>query len=61
MDDWGFGFWVVPAALLAALCHVAAEGFKSDRSRAAKAAHRFLLVMSWIGFGSVGLLVVLHL
>ena len=31
MDDWGFGFWVVPVALSAALCYMAAEGFKSDQ------------------------------
>ena len=61
MDDWGFGFWVVPAALSSALCYLAAKSFESGQSRAAKAAHRFLLVASWTGLGLVGILVVLHL
>jgi hypothetical protein len=31
MDDWGFGIWVVPVALSAALCCVAAHFNLADR------------------------------
>jgi hypothetical protein len=61
MDEWGFGIWVVPVALSAALCYVAATHFESGRSRMAKAVHRFLLGYSWIGLGLVTILVIMHL
>ena len=61
MDDWGFGVWVVPAGLSAALCYLSAQQFKSGRSRQARAFHLALLTASWIGLGLVAVLVTIHL
>ena len=61
MDDWGFGIWVVPVALWAALCYLSAQHFKSGRSRQARAFLVALLTASWIGLGLVAVLVAIHL
>ena len=61
MDDWGFGIWVVPIALLAALCFAGAEHIKWGESTVARASHLFLLVCSWIGLGVTATLVTMHL
>ena len=61
MDDWGFGFWVVPVAISTALCYLAAKHLESGQSRVAKAVHRLLLVCGWTGLGGVWILVIIHL
>lgn len=61
MDDWGFGFWVVPVAILAALSYLTARHFKSDQTPVAKTAYRFLVASSCFGLGLIGILVIIHL
>jgi hypothetical protein len=61
MDDWGFGIWVVPVALAAALCFAGAEHFASSQSTVTKASHLVLRVCSWIALGVTAALVTMHL
>jgi hypothetical protein len=61
MDDWGFGIWVVPVALLAALCFVGANHFESGQSPVTKVVRCALSAGSWIGVILTMVLVLLHL
>jgi hypothetical protein len=61
MDDWGFGIWVVPVALSAALCYAGADYFASNQSTLARSFHLFLVVCSRIGLRVTAALVTMHL
>jgi hypothetical protein len=61
MDDWGFGIWVVPIALSAALCFAVADQFPSGRSVLTRVFHYFWLVFGWLGLAATLVLMTTHL
>ena len=61
MDDWGFGIWVVPIALSAALCFAVADQFVSSHTAVTRVFHYFWLVFGWLGLTSTLVLVTMHL